>query len=132
MSTYTPLWRRALDAREAEQLRLAVPGRRPTGRPRGQTPGRRHEGERLWTISHGTIEYGEKFVLRIKAQGISALDPMGTYDTIEEARAMLQVASTPLHRLERVPEDDPTLVESWAPKTTIARVLRRRAQGGAP
>jgi hypothetical protein len=93
-------------------------------------------GIRFWVITHGTRDYGDRFVVRIHLNGVPAREPVGICDTIEEAQLLVETSSSyPLVCLERFPEDDPVIMESWASKTAVEAVRKWREAilaGGGP
>ncbi|QSM01283.1 hypothetical protein QDA08_gp89 [Microbacterium phage NoodlelyBoi] len=72
-----------------------------------------HDGIWAYTIYDHPSDYPEKFVLRawlIKDGMVTAYEPVGLADTLEDARALVPNGRRPIARLQ---DDDPCIVESW-------------------
>lgn len=114
-----PLWERALEARGAEAQAAKAQGH---GRPRF--------GVRLWVITR--VAAG--FELRVSAEGVPALEPLGVFESVEAARDVLaDSASTALLRLDPDAEQAAVnVIEFWTTKTVAERITKARARlGGA-
>jgi hypothetical protein len=70
----------------------------------------------IYVITHGTTDYGDKFVVReqlIMFPGGElriAPHPTAVCDSLEEAR---RVMPSHLVRMQPFPDDDPVIVETW-------------------
>lgn len=66
----------------------------------------------IWSITEKPTDYPEFFVARkwVIGQTPEATNEVLLGETLEEVRAKLPPG---LHRMNRSPEDDPVLVESW-------------------
>lgn len=67
----------------------------------------------MWTVTHNTADYGERWVARpfiIAGLPTLGLDEVLVADTLEELHQLLPAG---LVRLHRDPDDDPVIVEVW-------------------
>jgi hypothetical protein len=82
----------------------------------------------LFVITHNTLDYGDKFVVRVHTyhdlgksrQVTTPHTPYFVGDTLEDARDAIMRYATGLMRLERIKQDDTVIVESWGVPSAIA------------
>lgn len=68
---------------------------------------------RMWTIYQSPRDYPGRFVVRgynIGHEAVADRTPTAITDTLDAARRHVPVG---LFRMDRAPEDDPTIVETW-------------------
>ena len=82
---------------------------------------------RLFVITRGTKDFGDKFVVREHRGQLASLDPLAVVDSLEEARGAIEEASPSLVRLPPHEMDDPVILESWGSKEDVEHLTELRA-----
>jgi len=87
----------------------------------------------FFVITHGTKDYGDKFVVREHRGTVPELEPLAVVDSLEEARGAIEEYSPSLCRVDRCEWDDSVIVESWASAedAETMRVLEHALETGA-
>lgn len=68
----------------------------------------------FFVITHGTTDYGAKYVVREHRGLTPHLVPLAVVGSLEEARGAIEEKSASLVRVDREPWDDAVIVETWA------------------
>jgi hypothetical protein len=87
---------------------------------------------RLFVITHGTKDYGDKYVVRENLDGVGT--PLAIVcSSLEEARGAVEEHNPSLVRLEPCEFDDPVIVESWGSAADVeaCRVTQEALRTGA-
>lgn len=65
----------------------------------------------LWVVYFNAIDYPDKYIARLH-KGVTPTDRVIVGDTLESVRIPLR-DELQLHRMERMPNDQPHIVETW-------------------
>jgi len=78
---------------------------------------------RLFVITHGTTDYGDRFVVREHVGFFRDPTPLAVVGTLEEARGAIEEHVPSLARLPRTKSDDKVIVESWGESGYVNELL---------